>query len=102
MLRIKLLLAIFIVTYTSSQAQSIKGKLLDLIDDTPLAGASLKLIRVKDTTEKFGSLSDNQGNFTFKDIPADSFSLQVSYVGYENFKQYVSLTDSLPNVDLGV
>ena len=102
MLRIKVLLAIFIVTYTTSQAQSVKGKLLDLIDNSPLAGATLKLTGVKDTTVKFGSLSDGQGNFAFKDIPTDSFSLQVSYIGYENFKQYVSVTDSIPDVDLGI
>src|SRR3981081_855441 len=98
MSRIRGLFGIFIITYSSSQAQSVKGRLLDLIDNTPLAGATLKLIRIRDKTVKFDAISDNQGNFSFKDIPPDSFGLQVSYIGYENFKQYVTVTDSIPNV----
>jgi len=101
MFRIQGLVAIFILTTTIIQAQSVKGKLLDLIDNTPLSGATVKLTRVSDTTEKFSALSDSKGVFEFNNIPRDSFMLLVSSIGYENFKQFVSVTDSIPDVDLG-
>jgi uncharacterized membrane protein YgcG len=83
------------------QAQSVKGRLLDLVDNKPLPGATLQLRSVKDSTNRFNGVSDSKGDFLFSNISKDSFYLQVSYIGYENFKQFVVVTDSIPNVDLG-
>jgi Outer membrane protein beta-barrel family/CarboxypepD_reg-like domain len=83
------------------QAQSVKGKLLDLVDNKPLGGATLQLKSVKDSTNRFNTVSDSKGDFQFDNISKDSFYLQVSYIGYENFKQFIVLNDSTPNVDLG-
>src|SRR5688572_22844064 len=85
-----------------AKGQSVKGKLLDLVDNRPLAGATLELRSVKDSTIRFGSISDSTGQFRFGSITQDSFQLRVSYIGYENFRQFVAVSDSIPNVDLGV
>ncbi len=82
------------------QAQSVKGKLLDLVDNKPLAGATLELKSVKDSTNRFAAVSDSKGEFQFTNISKDSFLLQVSYIGYENYKQFVAVNDSIPDVDL--
>jgi hypothetical protein len=83
------------------QAQSLKGKLLDLVDNKPLPGATLRLISVKDSTNRFNTVSDSKGEFLFNNLSKDSFFLQINYIGYENFKQFVVLNDSLPDVNLG-
>src|SRR6185436_10524450 len=81
------------------QAQVIKGRLVDAVDNKPLAGATLKLKGLKDSTLIFNRVSDSKGAFQFDNIPKDSFFLTISSVGYEEFKQIVGVKDSL--IDLG-
>jgi hypothetical protein len=99
-MRIKLLLLVLLIG-GAAQAQSVKGKLLDLVDNKPLRGATLELRSVKDSTTRFGAVSDSSGQFRFNNLPLDSFSLHVSYIGYENYKQFAAINDSIPDADLG-
>ena len=99
MRRIKLLIATLVMIGSAVNAQNVKGKLLDLVDNKPLSGATLSLTSIKDSTQKFNTLSGNNGSFEFKDLYTDSFLLKVSFIGYEDFKQIVGVTDS--TVDLG-
>ncbi|HEX5652783.1 MAG TPA: outer membrane beta-barrel protein [Chitinophagaceae bacterium] len=82
------------------QAQSVKGRLLDLVDNKPLVGATLELRSVRDSTNRYGAISDSTGQFRFSNLSPDSFSLHISFIGYENYKQFVSLSDSMPELDL--
>jgi len=93
------LIIIFLFISGTVHAQSIKGKLLDLSDNKPLAGATLKLVSLKDSSLKFNEFSDKTGAFQFTGIVADSFLLSVSFIGYEDFKQIVGVKDS--TIDLG-
>src|SRR5437868_15550003 len=86
-----------IASALTAHSQSIKGKLVDLVDNKPLAGASLQLRLVKDSTQNIRGVTDSKGQFEFSNLSKDSFVLLVSSVGYENYKQYVSLNDSIPN-----
>src|ERR1041384_4781306 len=95
------LLVIGVIISGLVQGQSVKGKLLDLIDNTPLKGATVELRSVKDSTIQYGVISDSTGQFCFGNLPVDSFALSVRYIGYENYRQSTSVSDSLPNADLG-
>src|SRR5260370_1465704 len=99
MRRIKLLIATLIIISTGLNAQSVKGRLLDLIDNKPLPGATLSLTSLKDSSQKFNAISDNKGNFEFKNLYAGSFTLNVSFIGYPDFKQIIAVKDSI--ADLG-
>jgi len=99
MLRIKLLIATLIIVNVGVNAQSIKGKLLDLIDNKPLSAATLSLTSIKDSSRQFNTISDSVGRFEFKNLYADSFTLKVSFIGYEDFRQIVGVKDSV--ADLG-
>jgi hypothetical protein len=85
----------------AAQAQTVSGKLLDLADNTPLKTANLTLSQTKDTTVKFNALSNAEGAFSFTGIPTGTYTLQVSSVGYDIYKQAVALTDSIPSLQLG-
>src|SRR2546423_1264866 len=98
-MRIKLLIATLILLVLGANAQNVKGKLLDLTENKPLSGASISMTALKDSTKNFSTLSDNNGSFEFKNISADTFTLTVSFIGYEDFKQLVTVKDS--TVDLG-
>jgi len=82
-------------------SQSIKGKLVDLVDSKPLAGATLTLVSLKDSTQSRRGLADSSGRFLFQNVPVDSFFVKVGFVGYEEYKQIVATNDSTPVMDLG-
>lgn len=98
-MKIVFLISALVTATLTIQAQSIRGKLIDPADSKPLAGATLKLSKLKDSSLQFNTISDSKGFFEFKNIPVDSFILQISFLGYENFKQIVSSKDTM--VDLG-
>lgn len=84
-----------------ANAQSIKGKLLDITDNTPLAGATIQLSKIKDSTDKINTVSDSKGLFAFSNIARDSFLLKISFVDYAEYRLVIAVTDSVPDVDLG-
>ena len=84
----------------SAHSQSIKGKLLDLVDNKPLAGATLTLTPVKDSSGVQKTVSSSTGVFAFQGLSLDSFFLKVSFIGYEEYKQIVSINDSIRDIDL--
>jgi hypothetical protein len=96
--RIKLLIAILIIVGAGANAQSIKGRLLDLNENKPLRGATLTLTSLKDSLQKFSAISDSSGRFQFSDLERDSFVLNVSFIGYEDFKQIVAVKDTAINL----
>src|SRR5262245_44088493 len=101
MKQIRLALVFILLSVVTAHSQSIKGKLVDLVDNKPLAGATLQLKLVKDSTQSLRSVTDSKGQFEFTGLSKDSFLLTVSFIGYENYKQFIAVTDSIPNADLG-
>lgn len=97
----RLLLLFLAGSVVTAHAQTIKGKLADLVDNKPLAGATLQLRSVKDSTIAFNAVSDSKGEFVFENVRKDSFMLGVSFIGYEKYRQFVTTSDSLPSLDLG-
>lgn len=64
-----------------SQAQSpggFKGKVIDQGTKQPIAGAS---VQIGDT--KSGTVTDSLGNFEIRNIPAGTFSVTVSSIGFQ-------------------
>ncbi|RAJ75703.1 outer membrane receptor protein involved in Fe transport [Chitinophaga dinghuensis] len=75
------LLPIFSLFSFTMQAQSILGKVNDE-KGTPLTGATVALLKVKDSSlVKLGLTQD--GGFTFQDAPQDSLFVMISYIGFE-------------------
>lgn len=97
----ELLLIIMLGVAMTAHSQSIKGKLLDLVDNRPLAGATLTISSLKDSTQQRNSVADSSGVFRFDNLPVDSFFLKVSFIDYEPYRQIVSTNDSIPVIDLG-
>src|SRR5688572_28049739 len=101
MYKFGLLLVVSIGWAIGAHSQSIKGKLLDLVDNKPLAGATVSLSSVKDSTQIRNTVADSTGAFRFDGLSVDSFFLKVGFVGYDTYKQIVATTDSIPAADLG-
>lgn len=85
----------------AAHSQTIKGKVVDLVDNKPLSGATLTLTSVKDTLKKFNTLADANGAFEFTGVSKDSFFFKMTFREYEDYRQIVALNDSIPSADLG-
>jgi len=61
---------------------TIKGTVLDHDTKTPLVGANVLIM-----TTQLGTGADVNGNFTIADVPVGSYTLRLSYIGYETLSR---------------
>lgn len=54
----------------------------------PLAGASVYVLKLKKSLE-----TNKDGEFTLKDIPDGEYEVVISYIGYENYRTKVSVSN---------
>lgn len=79
---------------------SISGILQDKTDKTPIKGATVNIRLKKNAAVKQNTLSDNKGYFSFTELPADTFILSFSSIGYEFVDRQIN--PSSVNQDLGI
>lgn len=91
-----LFLAVFLPAFAFSQIK-ISGQIADENTGAPLVGAHIQL----DGLSSFHMVSDNRGAFAFENVPEGNYEIEVSYVGFQSFKQKLELTeDAHLSVDL--
>lgn len=61
--------------------QTVKGNIRDKESRIPLIGVSVVII---DTDPAMGTATDENGDFTIKDVPVGKHTLQASYLGYNS------------------
>lgn len=76
--------SIFLIQFSYAQnTGSITGFVVDKLTQQPLEGASVKL----DGSAK-GTIADSSGKFRIANIPAKSYNLEISKVGYKTITLY--------------
>jgi len=80
-----------------AQAQfTVSGIVRDSETDDPLVNATVSLHEI----ERF-EVTGTSGQFSFENIPAGTFKLRISYVGYQNFEQEIRVNgDTRTDVQL--
>lgn len=93
--------ALFILLFnTSLFAQNkVDGTVLDADDQTPLAGAVMKLTNLADSTQWQAAMADDSGRFEFGAVTNGNYLLQVNYLGYKAGFKRVAVTGA--DVHLG-
>ena len=93
-----ILLAVFSLSFsTHAQTGSLKGT-VSSIKEPKLFSASVALFNEKNTLVK-AVLSDAEGAFTITRLPAGSYSLKITMVGYEDkIVPTITITDNLVNL----
>jgi iron complex outermembrane receptor protein len=81
---------LFPATTLAKSNRSLDGT-VTTADQQPLEDAQVYLYEVKR-----GTVTDENGNFHFDDLPAGSFTLSVSYTGYKTITQIVDLRNESP------
>ena len=98
-----LVLILSFVSFSALLAQSIrlKGTVIDSTT-TPMAAATVVLLQPLDSSLISYAITDNQGGFTMNKIEPGSYHLQITYVGYGNYMQKITVDPTSHVQDLGV
>jgi ferric enterobactin receptor len=68
---------------TENNTGEIFGKIIDDKTQTPVAYASIALLRVADSTLVTGVITNENGQFRFENVPYGNYKLKASFVGYK-------------------
>lgn len=107
MLRKSTALAILIMIFVSFNLNgqdlntSLKGLVIDGTDNKVLENAIVRIVSAKDSTKKFGMVTDSKGEFEFKDLAYSKYRITISFIGYLDYSNEVKVNQSTPQVDLG-
>lgn len=75
-----LVFTLLIVTALNLYSEGrLRGKVINKNDNTPLIGASVAILNTK-----LGGLTNSSGEFEIGNIPAGTYNIRVSYVGFNN------------------
>lgn len=97
----KLLLTLMGIGFIlTSHSQTIKGKLVDLVDSKPLAGATVSLSPANDSSKITRAVADSAGKFAFSGLSFGTYFVRVASIGYEAYRQVATISDSIPDLDL--
>ena len=78
----------------NSQNISLTGKVADKTDKLPIAGATVKLVSMRDSAQIKLVVTDKTGNFVFNNLNVSGYKLYISFSGYEKVEQRVNLQAS--------
>ncbi|MBQ2499701.1 MAG: carboxypeptidase-like regulatory domain-containing protein, partial [Bacteroidales bacterium] len=99
MKRAIILLAAIVLNINMLLAQhTITGTLADDTTNEPLMFVNVGLIRAADTVYVAGTASNDKGFFKLEHVRNGQYILQITAIGYENYKNVLDVTD---NIDLG-
>ena len=77
---------------------TLRGSVFDAADDSPLVGATVRLVSAKDSTSVKGAFAERSGDFKIKDVVPGPYRLTITYVGYKKLEQTVFARESRTNL----
>ncbi|MFN0276912.1 MAG: TonB-dependent receptor domain-containing protein [Chitinophagales bacterium] len=80
----------------------IVGKVIDASNKKPVEFATVAITKPDDSAIVSGSITDSEGKFFIKQLPAGDFFLLVQYVGYEPVKRAITITSQPPLNNIGI
>ncbi|SDK42634.1 Outer membrane receptor proteins, mostly Fe transport [Catalinimonas alkaloidigena] len=80
----------------------ISGAVIDAADQQPVSLATIALMDLSSDKPVDGTICDDKGEFTLKNIPAGTYKLSISFIGYNTYtKSPVVIEERGTNLDLG-
>lgn len=74
-----------------AQDLSVSGKVSD-IEKTPLSFVNVMVFKAEAESPFKGTTTDEDGSFIINDLPTGSYTINFSYIGFENYQQTVELS----------
>ncbi len=100
-----LLSALLVFSFFASAQKisgTVKGVLQDSVSATPLADATVSVVRVKDSALISFALTSSSGSFEIKNLEEGEYDLLASFTGLQTARQKFLVTAARPLTDLGV
>ena len=85
-LLLTLLVMVFGVSFAMAQTGSITGQVIDQETGETVPGANVLLVELDR-----GAATDAEGTYTINNVPVGTYTLRVSFVGYQTFSQQVQI-----------
>ncbi len=97
---------LFSVSFSFGQPKNVKGKIsgtvIDAKSGSALASATIQVFSAKDSSLVTGAASESNGDFLISDVPAGTYYLKVSYIGYNTaVVKDIKITGKSPEINLG-
>jgi hypothetical protein len=90
-----------ISAYAQKVSGTIKGVLQDSVSTSPLADATVSVVRLPDSTLISFTLTGPLGQFEIKNLDAGDYDLMASFTGLQTAKRKFSISASKLFIDLG-
>jgi hypothetical protein len=84
--------------FAAAQEFRIAGSLLNADDQQPLVGATVKLTSARDSLQFKYTSSGGKGEFEFTKLNKGPYVLEVSYIGFENYRRNVGAGGKMENL----
>ena len=84
-----------------SQSGKVHGITFDTSVNQPVPGATITLMKKKDSSLVTFSLADNNGRFELDHVPDGEYRLLLTHVNYRNAIKYFTIDNEHRNIDLG-
>ncbi|MEO9871993.1 outer membrane beta-barrel protein [Ekhidna sp.] len=97
-----LVLSFLIITFYSfgqEPVYRVEGILIDNSDMSPLVGATVIMVNIKDSTRSQFAVADGDGKFIIDKLERAFYKLRVSSVGYISYTKLMRV--SIPEINLG-
>jgi len=104
MRQIKNILFFLLFCTLSISAQTnitLSGTLIDKTDREPIFAGTIELLNAKDSVYIDGAISNEKGEFSFRNLKPDRYVLKVTYIGYLTLFKAVNLDEGESAVRLG-
>jgi hypothetical protein len=83
-------------------AGKVSGVVLDAVTNAPVEYATVALLSPQDSSLVTGTVTNPQGQFLLEPVPAGTYRVRITYIGYRNaVKENLVVRPDAPVVDLG-
>jgi hypothetical protein len=90
----------WLLAFTAQAQSAVSGKVLDAQDQSPLIGANVVLTHLPDSV-KTGTAVSGNGTFQIDNVAAGSYLVSVSFIGYQEQRQALTVPAGGQPVALG-
>ena len=84
----------------SQTGLTLSGTLIDKENQEPIPAGSVELLRAKDSVYVDGTISNDQGEFIFRNLKPNRYILKVTYISYKTLTKNINLSENEPVVRL--
>ena len=102
-MNIKMLIVLFLCIVKVGYSQNngiLSGKVIDKVTNNPISYAS---IEIKEGAKIInGGVTSEQGDFSIKNIPLKSYTVEVQFIGYKKFILNLDFSDSKKTISLKI